>query len=136
MKKLLLLTVIAATMFACNDKPQQKEINHLKGRAFRRPFTFNYEHIAYKLHFIDDIDVNLYFKMQPLGDDSIVNAKYCIYKTNETIKDTVQFFYIGFSNNEKTIYDTVGYGELFLYSEKSLDRDRILFNDFVFYEYK
>jgi hypothetical protein len=127
MKKLLLLTAIAVTVFACGDKPEvETDINYLKRNVFSRSIYYGPE--PYKLYFIDDNTVNMYYRPIPYyndsvtyPDDSVIHLTYIIY---ETTRDTLQSFYIGFSDNEQLIFDTVWDGRLYL-SGKRKDELRL-----------
>jgi hypothetical protein len=120
MKKLLLLTAIATTIFACGDKPEaEADINYLKGNVFGGIYSGT---ISYKLYFVDDNTVYMHYRPDrhytdsiTRPDDSVINLTYSIY---ETIKDSVQSFYIGLSNSEQLISDTVWRGNLYLSDTK------------------
>jgi hypothetical protein len=130
MKKLLLLAAIAATVFACGDKLEteaETDINHLKGNTFSGNIS---GFIPYKLYFVDNNTVDMYYRSAEhyyidsvtYTEDSVVHLTYSIY---ETIRDSVQSFYIGFSGNEQLIYDTVGHGNLYLSDTRYLKKDEL-----------
>jgi hypothetical protein len=121
MKKLLLLAAIAVTMFACVDKPEtETDINYLKGNIFG---SNNSGRTPYKLYFVDNNTVYMYYCSAEhyyidsitYTEDSVLYLTYSIY---QTIRDSIQSFYIGLSNNEQLISDTVGRGNLYLSDTK------------------